>query len=378
MKLMVSKTFLNKFGFGVDTYYHKYVYVQYGLLTHLDIEELLDVVEREFSVDVSSTEPIDVFTGEASVYKVNTKRSPLFPNDTDVGIPYIVDTEVGRLVASHPHMVGAELKELCLKAALSFARVLDRLGLFDKKDSAILHILRGGGGYMLAEALPVKPPIVSVRTEYRGDGYRIHNTERSIEVTFSDLSGLERISTLLIPDTYATGRSAEAALGKLFSSGWNPDRIILYGFIAIPALIRLGALSSDVGAELFSFAICDITQLAYNNYDMAIYGIDESLYVSTGKIKRLGSIVDNETLREILPNYVAGLDQPGDWSERHTRLFNGFGDEMGDIAGHLKKSINLIESLRAINSEMSWYNDTHNQIALKELEKLKIRLASYV
>jgi hypothetical protein len=147
--------------------------------------------------------------------------------------------------------------------------------------------------------------------------------------------------------------------------------MFLYGFIAIPALIRLGALASEHEIELVSFAICDVAQLAHNDYDMPLYGLDESLYQASGELSRLGSIVDVETLRGVLPSYIAGLDQPGDWSERHISLFDGRGGDEGDIVGHLRKSLGLIESLQGINSRMSWYDDLHESIALKEMEEIK-------
>ena len=354
------------------------VYVQYDLLVPLDLEGLVGVVLGEFPVDVSSTEPVDIGGDAARVFEVDPGRSPLIPVGANVGAPYILDTEAGREVACHPHIVGLELERLCLESARAFWGVLGGLGLCRLEESAVLHILRGGSGYMVADALPVKVPIVRVRTEYRGDGYRTHSDDgRRIKVTFSDFSSWDRVSTLLVPDTYATGRSAEAALGELFASGFSPDRIVLYGFIAIPALLRLGALCSEGGVELFSFAICDIAQLAHNNYDMPLYGLDESFHTSTGGLRRLGSIVDLDTLRGLLPKYVAGLDQPGDWSERQRRLFNGFGDEAGDIVGHLRKSIGLIESLREMNSEQPWYDGFHDDIAEDELEKLRVTMGKY-
>lgn len=118
-------------------------------------------------------------------------------------------------------------------------------------------------------------------------------------------------------------------------------------------------------------------QLAHNNYDMPLYGLDEGLYSVTGELKHLGSIVDIETLKRYLPKYIAGLDQPGHWSERQNTLFNGYGYENSDIYGHLIKSIKLIDSLRKINSERSWYNDFHCDIASIELEKLENTLESY-
>ena len=120
-----------------------------------------------------------------------------------------------------------------------------------------------------------------------------------------------------------------------------------------------------------SFSLCDISQLAHNNYDMPIYGLDESLYTYMGGMRRMGSIIDSETLKDVLPQYVAGMDQPGDWSERQSTLFNGRGNEVGDMMGHLTKSLRLIESLNEINSEQPWYNKFHSRIADRELKMIR-------
>lgn len=166
-------------------------------------------------------------------------------------------------------------------------------------------------------------------------------------------------------------------MNELFASGLEPRKIVLYGFIAIPALVRLGRLCSGRGIELLSFSICDVAPLAHNNYDMPLYGYDEGLYFSTGELRRLGGIVDKETLKRFLSRYIAGLDQPGDWSERQDRLFGGYGDERGDIVGHLRRSLRLIESLRGINSGQLWYDDFHDGIALREMGKLRESIQKY-
>ena len=344
----------------------------------VDVEDLLGVLLDEFPLDVGSTRPVEIegLSRGTRVFEVDPRKSELFPGDAEVGRPYVIDTVPGARIACHPHIVGRGLEELCLAAAVEFRRALSGLCLVDFGESLILNILRGGSGYMVAEALPRGVPIISVRTEYREGGYRSHSDdERSIVVTFADYPEgrprLDDASTLLVPDTFATGRSAEAALSELLASGLEPVRVVLYGFIAIPSLIRLGGMCSDRGVELYSFSICDVAQLAHNNYDMPLYGFDEGLYSSVGELRRLGSVVDVETLRRFLPMYVGGLDQPGDWSERQDRLFGGHGDERGDIVGHLRRSVRLIESLRGINSGQPWYDDFHDGIALRELAILR-------
>jgi hypothetical protein len=346
----------------------------------LDVEGRLEAILDEFPVDVSSTKVVEVpGLDSAHLYEVDL-GSALIPGDTGIDASYILDSEAGLTVACHPSLVGAELAELCLGCARDLWTSLKGMGLLGDGGYSILNILRGSSGYRVWEASPPETPVVSVRTEYSEDGYRAHSDDtRRVSVTYSDLNprGLADSSAVIIPDTFATGRSAEAALVHLFDEGVVPDRVVLYGFTAIPALERLGLLCAGWGIELVSFSICDVTQLASNHYDMPVYGLDESLWESRGELRRLGSVVDVETLRRLLSRYVAGLDQPGDWSERHLDLFDGVGVVSGDVAGHLMKSIGLVESLAGLNSGQPWYDTWHGGIAEAELGRLREALGSY-
>jgi hypothetical protein len=222
--------------------------------------------------------------------------------------------------------------------------------------------------------------VIQVRVRYLEGVYRSHhNSLKDIDLVYRDYCPLpsKDINTLVIPDTYATGRSAEASIQDLLEKGFTIWRIILYGFIAIPALIRLDRLAFKEGVELVCFALGNIMQLAENNYDMPLYGIDESLYSSSGEVMRLGSIVDIQTLRDYLPHYVAGMDQPRDWSERQNLLFTGDGYERGGIITHLQNSIELANSLMEINSGTSWFNDFHRRINRREVKRLEETLEKY-
>jgi len=345
----------------------------------LDVEGRLEAILDEFPVDVSSTQFLDVpGLDDARLYEVDLS-SGLMPLDMGVDACYILDSEAGMRVACHPHLVGAALAELCLDCAMDFRAALGGLGLIVDGSYAILNILRGSSGYRVSGAFPSDTPVVSVRTEYSENGYRAHSDDsRTVRVTYSNLvHGSDNPSTLIIPDTFATGRSAEAALVHLLGEGIVPDRVVLYGFTAIPALERLGLLCAGWGVELVSFSICDVTQLASNHYDMPVYGLDESLWESQGELRRLGSIVDMETLRRMVTLYVAGLDQPGDWSERHLDLFDGAGIVSGDVVGHLRKSIGLVESLVDLNSGQPWYDGWHGGIAEAELGLLREAMRGY-
>jgi uracil phosphoribosyltransferase len=335
-----------------------------------------DDIANFFPLDLDTTEPVQVDGfGESRLYRVIESR--LIPMGEPVGAVYIVDSHAGGMVACHPHIVGEDLKTLCREAANDFVKAAKSVGVLTE-DAAILHILRAGAGYMVADVMK-EAPIVGIRTEYRTDGYRDHSDDpRRLVVSYRSYpEGLDEAATIVVPDTYATGRSAEAALLDLIGNGFRPDRIILYGFIAIPALFRLGALCEEHGVDLYSFAICDLAQLAHNNYDMCISGPDESLYRETRRRGTLGSVIDRATLRRLLPRYVPGLDQPGDWSERQSLLFDGVANRRGDIRGHLLKSISLIETLMEMNAGEEWYTETHEEAAKSELRLLKITLAGY-
>jgi hypothetical protein len=240
----------------------------------------------------------------------------------------------------------------------------------------VLHILRGSSGYMVHETLS-EVPLINIRTQYNEDVYRAHmDDDRRIDVTYSDYheTGFD---SLIISDTYATGRSVEAALAHMFEQGLSVERVIICGFIAIPGIERVHRLLTEHEVHLTVFAICDITQLYTNNYDMPLYGIDEYIYKKTGEARPLGSIVSLTTLRDMIPHYIPGMDQPGDWSERHNNLFNGYSNEDGDIKGHLGKSIEFIESLDLLNSQQPWYTQCNREVTRKEIENCRAALRHY-
>lgn len=332
-------------------------------------------IRELFPLDTESTalQGLSSLSPSTRFYRVDTASSSLVGED--LGDCYIIDTPKGQRIASHPHLVGKELDVLSLQAAREFKNALDELRLVTDS-TCFLHILRGSAGYLVHDVLP-QLPLISVRTEYRDDGYRAHNDDsRHIEVTYSDYDG-RSFDTLIIPDTYATGRSVEAALQHIAGKGGKPETIIIYGFIAIPSMMRLSALCKDIGARLITFAICDITQLAANNYDMTLFGIDEHHHTETSELKLLGSIVGDETLDKMAENFIPGLDQPGDWSERHTKLYDGHHEVPGDIRGHLSKSIAFIESLDRVNREQEWYNDGIKRLTESELASLRSTLSKY-
>jgi len=335
----------------------------------------LQKIRELFPLDTESTalQELSSLSPSTRLYRVDTASSSLIGED--LGASYIIDTPEGQRIASHPHLVGHELIVQSLQAAREFEAALKELDLITGS-TGIIHILRGSAGYMVHDVLP-QLPLTRIRTEYRDDGYRAHSDDsRRIEVTYSDYDERD-LDTLIIPDTYATGRSAEAAIRYIVERGCNPRTIIIYGFIAIPSMRRLNALCKTIGVRLVTFAICDITQLAANNYDMTLFGVDEHHHSETGELNLLGSIVGEETLQDMSKNFIPGLDQPGDWSERQIVLSDGYHEESGDIKGHLSKSIKFIESLDRMNLKQEWYNDSIKRVTNSELKNLHSALSKY-
>lgn len=337
--------------------------------------EYLETILKTFPIDIGSTRRIHLtgISPETGLYEVDTRKSPLIAPIH--GKYYIIDTWAGREIACHPHLVSDRLSNLCLDAANEFTLAVKEMHLISD-NSCILHILRGSSGYKVHEVLG-ELPVINIRTQYTEGGYRAHNDDnRRIELTYSDYHESE-FDSLIIPDTFATGRSVETALVHLFDHGISVKRAIIYGFMAVPGIERVYGLLNEHGVQLYAFALCDISQLFENNYDMPLYGLDEYLYSKRRIVKHLGSIVSEDTLLKMIPHYIPGMDQPGDWSERHRNLFNGYINESGDIRGHLQKSIKLIESLDELNRQQPWYTEFIHKEALREIEDCKKVLGTY-
>jgi uracil phosphoribosyltransferase len=334
--------------------------------------EPLDNILSIFPLETDTTTQLNLTTinEPTRIYAVDPTKSIIL-EDIDAQV-YLIDTPSGREIACHPHIVGEELSELCLDTAMKLKTALEELRLVSNR-SGVVHILRGSGGYMIDKVFP-SLPVINIRTKYTEDGYRDHSDDsRRINITYSNYETGD-FDTLLISDTYATGRSVEATLKHMLEKGLNVRRVVLYGFIAAPGITRVYNVLRGHDIELVIFAICDITQLCSNHYDMLLYGLDEHLYAQTRELRRLGSIVATRTLQYMLPYYVPGMDQPGDWSERHQSLYNGYGNEAGDIQGHLQKSLKLMESLDELNKSQPWYTEAMQNTTLSEIESIKEKL----
>jgi len=330
---------------------------------------LLDKIIEENCIKVDLTEL--VFKGkDIKVYKTKVD----FPAEV-----YLVDTPESRNIACRPEIVGEEFLELnkrvsvkALKAVFSLVEVEEPI--------VLLHILRASKGYMVHEALKYLNKSFSeayVRVRYEEESFRDH-VERRPKVVYRDYSHVpEETISLVLADTVATGYSALEALRDFTScSKAQVSQVLLYGFISEKGARRIAGYVKEIGVEeIYVFALQDLTPLAYNNYDMPLYGPDESYWSKYRELKCLGAIVDIETFRKMVHYYAPGADQPGDWSERQPKLFNGYDYESGDIKGHLEKSLHMLENLLEISRKASWFAKEIEEIYKVRMKYIKEKLS---
>ncbi len=289
-----------------------------------------------------------------------------------------MDTREAREVAAWPHVVMEELDRRCLSAAGAGVELLARIGVLNDP-LVILHVLRAGPGYRVAEALrrrglPFRE--VYVRPEYVVTSERDHTGEsvREVRVTFSDFSlapSGERI-TLIKPDTEATGRTGLISLKKAFKEleerSCSVGTLVLYGFITGAAVRGIAEFASTSGVErVVAVALVDLAALASNDYDMVLYGPDLHAWRTRREVVRLGAVVGPETFADMIQIYVPGLDQPGDFSERQSTLFDGVSWTRGDILGHLRSAADSIETLLTVPGLEDW----QREIAEEELDRVR-------
>jgi len=340
-----------------------------------DVEEIVE----EFELATKATTPISVGGLEegSRTFRVSKKDLP-----EEV---FIVDTDAGREIACHPHIVGGTLEALCLKAAGDSVKAMRELsglrrGAVDT--AAVVHILRAGPGYRLLEPIHEQEPKLSlaeivIRPRYVKPSFRDHESVRRLEVLHSDFTQIPRDSeiAIVVPDTLATGRtvvvSLEKTLDQVDRAGSSVRRLIVYGFISAQGIKVVADFAASRGIPASFFCIGDVTGLAYNGYDMPLYGLDESEWSKRSQLRKLGAIVDESTLTKYLPEYVPGLDQPGDWSSRQTNVFTGVSWEPGGISEHLKHNRDVIQTLRALSKDQPWFKPWHEEIIREELEAIE-------
>ena len=339
-------------------------------------ETSVDSVIREYGINVDATRQIMPRSVRAS------ERTRIYQVENASVRTYLVDTPMTRRVACHPHVVGEELENLSLEAAEKTLPAVLELSEVGRHDEIVFEqILRAAPGYKLHEA--AKKQVGSFRTvyirpQYTHTSYREHDgmIHQQLRVVYEDFSELPKGKEifLVMQDTVASGRSGEiaikAALDHCQRVGSRIKKWILYGFISSRGLRLLEETAKSHDLTLIAFAMGNLTALCSNNYDMPLYGVDESLWKRTHSIHKLGALVDRSTLAEYAREFIPGADQPGDWSARQLKLFTGVSHENGNITDHLENSARLIESLMTVGNFVDW----QKKLALEELGRIKEQL----
>jgi hypothetical protein len=336
----------------------------------------VDNIISEYNIDVNSTKLTKIQGIQATTRIFRVEKHDLIDE------LFIVDTPYGKDIACHPHLVGSSLRKLAFKVALETSKVMNQLTDIKEidRDSIVFeNVLRAAPGYELHNAFRKLNSNKGYRDVwiypcYVKSSYRNHdNAHVDLAIKYEDFTALpsNREITVLKPDTEATGRTGSKAIERIIRKsnevGSTIKEVILYGFISIPAIKFIEEIVKKFGIKLVAFSIGNITELANNGYDMPLYGIDESCWRVHRDIKKLGSIVDIYTLKNYIKEFVPGLDQPGDWSNRQTSLYiSKDKKEKGRIKEHINKSINLIESLMLISDNKPW----QQRIAKEELTSL--------
>lgn len=343
----------------------------------MDIEKIIE----KYGLNVDNTVQLH-FKGLKRSTRIFKISKPALGENT-----YIVDTLAGKDIACHPYIVGKELDRLALSAAIEAAKTIRHVVLTREarstKSIVFEHVLRAAPGYKLLPALKATLPgsrisEAFIRPKYIQKSYRDHATQE-LKTVYKDFSGIPHGKRIILfkPDTEATGASGKLALEEAIKEselkGSTITDVVLYGFMAIPGLRLLKDVADRHGINMYAFAISNISELAYNNYDMTLYGTDESYFSKYGEVRNLGSIVDRKTLKRYLPEFIPGCDQPGDWSSRQERLFTGRRYESGGTKEHLIRSMALIERLRKIPGYEKW----QDALAQEELTKLRLTLSKY-
>ncbi len=344
--------------------------------------ETIDRVIQEYKINTDSTRPVEI-----KGVKLR-KSTRIFEVDRAAPPTFIIDTPMAREIACYPHLVGELLEQRSREAAAeALPAIVELSEIGDNRGGSEIvfeQILRAAPGYKLQDVAPRvlggSYRTVHLRPRYTHRSYRDHDgtVQREIEVVHQDFSEFPKGKkiTLIMQDTVASGRSGEvsinAALEHCAQSGCRIEKWIIYGFISEYGLDILHRIAKANDISMVAFAMGNLTALSTNNYDMPLYGVDEAHWQKTRTIRKLGSIVDRASLEEYVPCFVPGADQPGDWSARQRKLFNGVSHEPGDIAGHLNNSIRLIKSLVEIGGFEPWQQG----IAEKELDLLQKTLQS--
>ncbi|MCL4344395.1 MAG: hypothetical protein JRM84_03805 [Nitrososphaerota archaeon] len=294
---------------------------------------------------------------------------------------YVIDSEEGRRIASDPSIYGGPFEESNLAMARYAVRFMKELGLLDEK-LVIQHVLRASLGYRIRDALQETGKEFGelwTRPVYSYTSYRTHTVDDlTISHDAPDTIPASGDFYLLKPDTEASGFTSLKVLDNFFkkcsAQNCRVKAVVLYGFISRVAVDRVKSYLSSKNVKTITIAIENITPLSENGYDMPLYGIDDQAYSSRGTKVKLASAVPTTVLQSMLYDYYPGMDQPGDWSDRQTRLYDGTTWNKVDPLVHLNRSLKILEKMRAINRTEEWYTERHEKIYSKLKDKLNAEI----
>jgi len=347
----------------------------------------IDFLIDEFSIRTDCINPFE-FKG------VNEKTRVYQIDDLGISKKLVLDSTLWRDIACYSSIVGERLDKMVLKASFDAAKLLKNLGYVKNLDEVIFEsVLRAGDGYKLREAFEtfginfrrvwIRPKYI-IKTEKNGN--RSHRVKRLVidNENFEQIPENKKLC-LIKPDTEATGKTSEISIKRTVEvargKGSEIKKLVLYGFISETGLSFVEQIAKEVGIEeVVAIPIGNLTALCSNEFDMPLYGPDESQWVETKEIRKLGSTSSRKTLYKYVPAYIPGLDQPADWSDKQAILFNGYGYEPGDITGHLKKTIGYVKNLREILHQMPSVQDflpRYDSMIERELSRLKRQLQNY-
>lgn len=338
----------------------------------------VDSLVELFSVETDSAQEIrsDGLSDDTHIFKVD------WPGKSRV---FLIDSQAGKDIACHPSIVGEKLENLALAAASEAVPLItERAGGLNDGRTLFLNVLRAAPGYKLHEAFEERGMVFKqswIRPRYVRPSYRDHEGEEKriqiIHESFEDFPSGKRLR-IIKPDTEATGKTSEVALRRTFDIAKEKkseiDHIIIYGFVSKPGLQHIETFLRPYGTRISVFAIENLTVLCSNRYDMPMYGVDESFFSEHHGIMKLGGIVSRKTFERLLPEFIMGADEPGDWSARQTRVFDGVGFEEGGIAKHVSNSIALIERLREVIDEVpeiATFRERYNWMIEREFARLR-------
>lgn len=319
-------------------------------------DKAVDNIVEEFNVNTEATELVKA-DGRGRLFRIRD----LFKNVE----AYILDTPEARALACMPHIVSSSFYTLNMRLAWKASELILDMLRSSSSTPLYMHVLRAAPGYMMHEALRRRGAILReafIRPRYVTYAERDH-TLRRIEVGEKDLSSMPSKSNIVLikPDTEATGYTSIAVLKEAVREALERDsriaEIILYGFISAEALDNISTFAGENRIErVRAVALLDIAALASNDYDMVLYGPDAEL-AFRGVYRRLGAIVDRDTLAGCARMYMPGMDQPGDWSARQDILFDGNRFVRNDVRRHLAESLDRAVKLLRICGSHPWFGE---------------------